>query len=313
MANLAEIWSRAAAELLPPRDETLSEWIERTIQLPQGLSADPGPVTLWPPQREIADSIGDPDVERVSWLKSVRSGYTFLLTAAIARDVRDAPQPIITLLPTLSDARDYIVSDLEPLFAASPSLRGLLSEPDKHEDRSTLLHRLFPGGSLKVIAAKAPRNLRRHTARAVFADEIDAMDSVEGNILKLAERRTLTFARRKLVCGSSPKVEDTSLIAALYASSDQRVYEIECPACGDHFELLWRHIEWKPGEPESAHAVCPECGGVIEEADKPRALERGRWRATAPTVKGHHGYKLNALVSLLPNCVLMPAARYGLN
>jgi phage terminase large subunit GpA-like protein len=42
-------------------------------------------VKLWPPQREIANSIGNADVERVTWLKAVRSGYTFLLTAAVAR------------------------------------------------------------------------------------------------------------------------------------------------------------------------------------------------------------------------------------
>jgi hypothetical protein len=33
------------------------------------------------------------------------------------------------LLPTESDARDHIVSDLEPLFAASPKLTGIFA-PD---------------------------------------------------------------------------------------------------------------------------------------------------------------------------------------
>jgi phage terminase large subunit GpA-like protein len=55
------------------------------IKLPQRLAAEPGAVKLWPPQREIANSIGNADVERVTWLKAVRSGYTFLLTAAVAR------------------------------------------------------------------------------------------------------------------------------------------------------------------------------------------------------------------------------------
>jgi phage terminase large subunit GpA-like protein len=80
--QIAELWSRAVAALRPPPLETLGEWIERAVRLPEG-NAEPGPVKLWPPQREIAEAIGDPEIERVSLLKSVRSGFTFLLAAAI--------------------------------------------------------------------------------------------------------------------------------------------------------------------------------------------------------------------------------------
>ena len=42
--------------------------------------------------------------------------------------------------------------------------------------------RLFPGGSLKVVAGKAPRNFRRHTARILLVDEVDAIEaSAEGD------------------------------------------------------------------------------------------------------------------------------------
>jgi hypothetical protein len=57
------------------------------------------------------------------------------------------------------------VSDVEPIFEATPALRGSLTFDTEGRDRNTLLSRRFPGGSLKIVAAKAPRNLRRHTAR----------------------------------------------------------------------------------------------------------------------------------------------------
>jgi Phage terminase large subunit (GpA) len=60
-----------------------------------------------------------------------------------------------------------VVSDVERLFDASKILRGRLSGPKAGSDRTnrnTLTHRLFRGGYLKVVAGKAPRNLRRHTA-----------------------------------------------------------------------------------------------------------------------------------------------------
>jgi phage terminase large subunit GpA-like protein len=216
----SETWTRVIEALRPPPIEPFSVWIEREVCLPEGLRAEPGKVTLWPPQVEIANSIGDPEVERVTWLKSVRSGFTFLVACAVARHVLDDAAPIIVLMPTEADARGMMVDDIEPLFSSSPDLIGLLPEPSRDErGRSTLLQRFYPGGSVKAISSKAARNLRRHTARCVYADEVDAMECVEGDPLKLAERRTLTYRNRKHVAGSSPKIEDTSLVAKLYAVS----------------------------------------------------------------------------------------------
>lgn len=63
----------------------------------------------------------------------------------------------------------------------------------------------LPGGSLKIIAAKSPRNLRRHNVRILLMDEVDAMEAgVEGSPITLAERRTLSFANRKIILGSTP-------------------------------------------------------------------------------------------------------------
>jgi phage terminase large subunit GpA len=57
-----------------------------------------------------------------------------------------------------------------------------------------LLSRRFAAGSLKAVAARAPRNFRRHTARVLFVDEADACEpDQEGNPIRLAERRTLSF------------------------------------------------------------------------------------------------------------------------
>jgi phage terminase large subunit GpA-like protein len=134
--------------------------------LPLGLSVEGGPLHLWATQRGIADALNDPAIERVTLVKSARSGFTTLLTGLIAHHVVNDPAPILAVLPTESDCRDYMASDIEPIFAASPSLRGVLGEPGRTEARrNTLAHRMFDGGSLKIVASKAPRNLRRHAAR----------------------------------------------------------------------------------------------------------------------------------------------------
>jgi phage terminase large subunit GpA-like protein len=226
---IADIRTRALRSLIPPPRLRLSQWIERELVLPEGTSALPGRVRLWPYQREIADAISDPEIERVTLVKPVRVGFTTLLTGAIASFVVNEPAPILLLEPTDSDARDAVVSDIEPVFAATPILRGTLSADAEEGERNTLTSRRFPGGSLRVIASRAPRNLRRLTARVLLCDEVDAMEvGPEGSPLKLAERRTLSFANRKIVIGSTPLFEDTSHVLRSYADSDARVFEIGC-------------------------------------------------------------------------------------
>lgn len=288
--------------MVPPPRLKLSEWIERELVLPSVVAALAGPVRLYPFQREIADAISDPTIERVTLVKPVRVGFTTLLTGALAGFCANDPAPILSLLPTESDCRDYMVSDVEPIFAASPSISNLLSGDLAEAGRNTLVSRRFPGGSLKVVAAKAPRNLRRHNVRVLFIDEADAMESTaDGSPVILAEDRTISFPDRKIIMGSTPRFSDTSHVLAAYAKSDQRIYEVLCPECKEFHEILWKDIHWPDDEPEKAAWCCPGCGVEIAEKFKASMVAAGRWRALAPEVKGHAGFKLNALISPLSN------------
>lgn len=288
--------------MVPPPRMRLSEWIERELVLPSDVAALAGKVRLYPFQREIADAIGDPAIERVTLVKPVRVGFTTLLTGAMAGFCANDPAPILSLLPTESDCRDYMVSDVEPIFAVSPSISNLLSGDLDEAGRNTLVSRRFPGGSLKVVAAKAPRNLRRHNVRVLFIDEADAMESTaDGSPVILAEDRTISFPDRKIVMGSTPRFSDTSHVLAAYAKSDQRVYEVLCAECKEFHEILWKDIHWPDDEPEKAAWCCPGCGVEIAEKFKASMVAAGRWRALAPEVKGHAGFKLNALISPLSN------------
>lgn len=286
----------ALKALLPPPDVPLAQWIESTVHIPASASALPGRMQLWPFQRGWCEAIENPEIERITVLKGARIGYTQWLSATLAHFVANAPAPIIALQPTADDARDFSV-ELESLFEASPDLRGLLSDDADETGRSTMLARRFPGGSLKFLAAKSPRNLRRHTTRFLAMDEIDGYEvTQEGDPIKLAEMRTLTFRDRKILAGSTP-VFDHGPISRLYSESDQRIYECLCPSCGEFSEITWEAIEWKENDPASAHWVCPRNGCVIEERFKPQMVALGRWRAAAPDVKGHAGFRVNCLIS----------------
>ena len=296
----------------PRKKPGLAAWIEANVELAEGFVAEPGRMKLWPYQREIADAMGDPQIERVTILKAARTGFTSLLTAAIGFWCVEQPAPILVLLPTEADCKDFMVSDIETTFAASPALQSILVDETRQgqrgrplkglQRRNTILARRFERGSLKVVPARAPRNLRRHTAKYLVIDEADAMEnSAEGDVIMLAEKRTLSFADRKIILGSTPLDADTSHVCRSYEASDQRVFEIPCNSCGTFSEILWGAIEWPPGCPRQAAWRCPHCRALVPHQAKAEMLPAGRWRATKPEIKGHAGFKLSALVSPLAN------------
>ncbi|MCL4713730.1 MAG: phage terminase large subunit family protein [Hyphomonadaceae bacterium] len=294
--------ARAVANFAPPPKISTADWIESNVTLPSDVSDTPGLMALFPYQRGIADACDDPAIERVTWQKCARIGATSLMVAIVASFVKNNPSNILAVQPTQDDARDFMVSTVEPVFAASPSLAGLLVQDEKKRD--TIQSRRFPGGSFKCVGA-APRNLRRHFVRVLMLDETDGyLPSPEGNPLKLAENRTRTARDRLIFQASTPTDAETSNIARAYRESDQRIYETPCPHCGEHFEPRFEHLKWDKSEdgrhmPETAHLVCPANGCVIEESSKSAMVAAGRWRATAPHVKGHAGFKCSALISTI--------------
>lgn len=279
--------------------------MEKEIYLPSTVSAVPGKIRLYPFQKGIADAIGDPLYSQVSVLKSARIGYSTILNGAIANFVVNDPSLILVYLPTEDMAKSFVTSDMEPTFEDSPALKGVLSGDQAQgsgKNRTTMLMRQFTGGTLKVLPAETPRSFRAHNARVVVMDEVDGMKpTTEGHPIPLARRRTAQFADYKLVVGSTPDEEDTSYVCAEYAKSDQRVFEVPCPECGEFHEILWKDIHWPEGEPQNAYWGCPSCGCAIEHKHKASMVAKGRWRITKPEIKGHAGFKINSLSSPLPN------------
>jgi len=300
--RFADLRREALAALAPPPKMRLSEWVEGHVFLPASLAAQPGRMRLWPQQREMLDCIGDDVTERVTILKSARVGATQAMVAALGHFVQNDPAPVLAVVPAEADARHLMAATIEPVFGESPALRAALRADSGGRD--TMLFRQYAGGNLTVVSAHAPRNLRARTARVLFADEIDGYEisaGAEGDPVELAMRRTMTFANRKIVLASTPVDADTSRILRAYGQSDQRVFEVPCPECGTFAEIVWKDIKWEPDRPETAHWCCPSCGAAVQDRQKARMAEKGRWRATREGVTGHAGFKVTSLTSILPN------------
>jgi phage terminase large subunit GpA-like protein len=291
---------RATLELLRPVERMpLSDYIEKVVYLPSGLSAVSGPIKLWPFQRGICDALTE--YERVSVIKGARLGWSTLLAGVVAFYAKVDPSSILCVLPTADDARNFLVSQLESVFAASPELKDAIpitrSGPFGNFD--TMRYRRFPGGSLRIAAARSGRELRAVSSRCLIIDESDAMIDIpeEGNPILLAEKRTMSFPNRRILIGSTPTTTTTSYVHNAYLAGDCREYRCPCPSCQTEFELRWRDIRWPEGKPEDAAWCCPSCGVLHGEEYKSAMVEAGRWVITRPEVKDHASFRMSCLIA----------------
>lgn len=278
-------------------------WIERTVHLPLGTAAEPGQIRLPVYMRELAESFTAPGVEKITIQKSARVGFSTCLSSLIAWHMTEQPAAIMVVLPAEADARNAVVA-LEDLFDASPALKGKLPNPSLgRSDRNTILFRRGVGGaSLRLVGANAPRNLRAVSAKLVLIDEADALQDTEGDVIALAEARSLTFRDRRVIVGGTPLLTSTSRVSRSFAESDQRIFECRCSSCRGYAELRWQDFEWQPGQPETIRWRCPHCQAFHDERAKPKMVAAGRWRALRPEAgPTHRGYRINCLISALPH------------
>ncbi|MER3352464.1 MAG: phage terminase large subunit family protein [Hoeflea sp. D1-CHI-28] len=295
-----EAW-RAGLRPEPPL--LVSEWADHFRVLPS-TSAEPG---RWrtdrsPYLREIMDcmSISSP-VERVVIMKGAQTGGTEAGLNFLGYVICNAPGLAMLVMPSVDMIRRNTRTRIDPYFEIVPEIARRVVPAKSREPGNTATHKKFVGGELVMTGANAAASLRSTPARYLVLDEIDAFPldvEGEGDPIALAIQRTVTYrGKRKILMISTPTIKGFSRIEAAYLESDQRKYFTPCLHCGESFVITWSTIHWPKAEPERAHCVCPNCGGVHEERDKPAMLRQGEWRAMKPGSGKTAGYHLSALLS----------------
>ena len=176
----------------------------------------------------------------------------------------------------------------------------LVRDPRSRDSGNTILAKEFPGGVLVMTGANSAVGLRSMAARYLFLDEVDAYPGdvdAEGNPIDLVMARTRTFARRKVMLVSTPKITGLSRIEAAFEESDQRRYWLPCPKCGEFQTLKFAQITWPKNKPKEAVYICEHCTARIENHQKHAMLAQGEWRPSAVGDGRTAGFHLSSLYS----------------
>ena len=306
---MANPWRAGFLDGLRPEEPlTVSEWSDRYRKLSSKASAEPGPwrTSRTPYLREPMDCLSSSSpIQRVVMMFAAQTGKTEAGSNWLGYVIDHAPGPMLCVQPTVEMAKRLSKQRLESMITDTPCLAAKIAPARARDSGNTMFSKEFPSGIMLLTGANSATGLRSAPCRYLFADEVDAFPSDvdgEGDPVALAERRTTTFARRKILLTSTPTVKDFSRIEAEYLRSDQRRFYVPCPSCGGMQWLQWPRLKWDAKRPGDVRYQCEHCGERFEENHKAAMLAAGEWRATAPSDGRTAGFQLSGLYSPLGWC-----------
>lgn len=288
---------------------TVSEWSDLYRRLPQASSAESGRwrTSRTPFLREIMDELSPSSlVEEVVFMKPAQIGGTECGNNWLGYIIDQNPGPMLYVEPTVDMSKRLSKQRINPTIEQTAVLREKVKDSRTRDSGNTMLSKEFPGGVVVFTGANSAVGLRSMPAKYLYLDEVDGYPGDvdgEGDPVKLAEKRTTTFSRKKILKTSVPKDKNTSRIEASYNTSDQRRFYVPCPFCEKKQVLKWKGIKFKTdGQKNLVGDVkykCESCSKLIEEHHKTFMLENGEWVAEFPERKRVAGFWLNGLYSPL--------------
>lgn len=302
MAFVAGAWSRGWE--IPPA-LSLAEWADEHRMLPRAASSEPG---RWrtertPYLREIMDCLSESSpVREVNLRKGTQSGGTEVGINWMSYIVDHCPGPAMVVQPTVEVAQRWSKQRFAPIIDLMPCLRRRIAPARSRDSGNTTLLKEFPGGLIIMSGANSSASLRSMPVKYLFLDELDEYPpdlNDQGSAQEQAERRTSSFARRKIFRVSTPTVKGASAIDREFLRGDQRYYHVPCPHCGLRQPLAIDNL-LDDGTFVCRTATGGGCGCVIEEHHKTAMLAAGAWVPTLPEreIRSYHIWSAYAPVGL---------------
>ena len=285
------LFKKILKAVAPPPDILPSEWAEENLILNESaLSTGRWRSDTVPYQKDIIDAVVDPEVEKIVIMSSSQGGKNVIVNIIIGYFIDVDPSPIMLIEPTLDLAEDYSKRRLAPIIQDTKCLREKVYETKSRDSNNTILLKLFPGGSLNLVGANSPRSLASKPIRVIIADEVDGFEASagkEGDPLKLADKRAITFWNRKKIYISTPVLKGTSRIEKEYLSGTQEKWCLKCPNCGEYQYINWHGIKFEHSKDDKGNYSvwditfqCPDCLKKYDEYTWKQ--QPGAWVAENP-------------------------------
>lgn len=294
----AVVLHAAAATMRPPPPPDITRWCEENIVF-DDRSPMPGPFRIekFPFLRDIHDVLSPEHPAReVTVRGSAQFGKTVsVLQPTLAAWHEYGPLDSLVVHPTTSAAVEWVNNKWLPMRRQAPGLRAIFGD-GRGENRDSMMNQetLARNGSLKVASAGSPADLTGTTRKLVIGDDLAKWEMTEmGDPEALMVSRASAFEDAKILRISTPLIAGTCRITRAWARSDQRLYLVPCPHCGNRAALTWENFRANidPERLHAAHFTCDSCGAVIDHGHKIAMVAAGQWVAQNPN-GDHPGFHL---------------------
>ncbi len=283
----------AARAMMPPPPPDITRWCEENITFDQ-RSPMPGPfrIAAFPFLREIHEVLSpEHPCREVTVSKSAQIGGTVsILQPMLAAWHEYTPLDSLVVHPTSSSATEWVNAKWLPMRRSTPSLQRMFGDGrGQNTDNTFNQETADRNGSLKVASAGSPDDLSGTSRRLVALDDVSKFEmNDKGDPEAMAISRASAFEDAKILRMSTPQVQGTCRISKAYGRSDQRLFHVPCPQCGNMAPLTWENFKSSidPERLAAAHFTCEACGAVIGHSDKRAMVAQGVWVAGNP--RGDH-------------------------
>lgn len=272
---------KSVCNFKPPENLTVTEWSNKYRRLSVENSAEPGrwKTSRTPYLEEIMNAFTDPKVHRIAVAASSQVGKTECEMNMLGYAIDIDPGPIMWIMPTVDNARDFSKRRIAPMIRDTKPLRGKIAKAKSRDGENAVLKKAYPGGMLTMTGSNSPAALSSTPSRYVFGDERDrwAKDAGgEGDPWGLVEARTITFYNYKMVEVSTPTIKGYSAIETAFDTGTQEYWSVQCPHCGEYHFIKFDNIKFehhsnkingkKQYIVDKAEYCCPECGCISSES-----------------------------------------------
>jgi phage terminase large subunit GpA-like protein len=301
--------SKLCKYVAPPPDILPSRWMEDNLVLNESAFA----TGKWrsetvPYQKEIIDAFADPNVREIDIMTSSQWGKNIIISGMEGYIIDVCPGPIMHIGTTIDEMEKYSKNRLSRFIRDTKCLKEKVYEAKSRDSNSTILLKLFAGGSLELIGSNSPRAAASKPIQYLFMDEVDGFETTqEGDISEIADRRLSTYKRikkSKRVRISSPHIKGFSTIEAGYEAGTQEEWRMCCPNCLTYHFINIYSIKFDYKRDEKGNyevwnvaAQCPCCMekfSELEWKDLP-----GKYVAKNPEAykQGRRSFRSNAFAS----------------
>ncbi|WP_191569263.1 terminase gpA endonuclease subunit [Paracoccus yeei] len=309
--TVSSLFAGCLAGLRPPERLPLSEFSEKHVWVDDVMTAGRERFSFdkHAYQREILDSLSDPECQGVYLVAPSRWGKTAVVPNLVAHTVETNPMDIMIVQTSRTNAVTFAKGDLEKFFEANDWFSDKI-RPGR--TTNSLLMKKFRNGTILSIVWPSAKNLAGVNRGVICLPDYDrAKADVDGEgalVIQAAARAKAYGSRKTIFVDSSPSKNPEKFerfepesphqappypgIFSLYNTGDRRWFYWQCVCCNQWFPAHPDHLKHddqgsNKERAASAYVQCPntDCGAKYKhDGDRESGMpgkdelnRKGRW------------------------------------